>query len=309
MAMGETEARIRRLASRLKQAEYRAGVAQDQIMRTRQGIAGFFQVGAGSGPPTTLNGRIIGGLEITQTPMPDTALRVEGATTLTDYGTYSVPTGIYSLAISGVDPTDTTLNLYPAGPVSPRFTGATPLAYPKAITVNSVNAISPVIPPAAPGYAYLFEATAGTAACLYPVGSLDWSDTKFGTGSSTLNFAGPYGFGPSSQWESPCFTTNSYATIGPGACSAQATTPVAMLLTSNAASNILFKAISPGVNNCPAPGGCTGTLGQILPLAGGFITSMTAPSFDLTTKFDYTWFGTNQLFHNSASRTVRWYEP
>jgi hypothetical protein len=49
MSFSEAEARIRRLSARLQQAEYRMAVAQDQALRTRQGVAGFFQVGADFG--------------------------------------------------------------------------------------------------------------------------------------------------------------------------------------------------------------------------------------------------------------------
>lgn len=272
-----------------------------KLGQTAQKIQGL-RAGA-SYSSTTLNGRIIGGLTVTRTPMPDVTLRVEGGVTAIDYGTYPVPTGIYSLTIGGIDPADTTLNLYPTGPSSPRFAGASPLAWAQAISVGNVNAAADVIPPSSPSYVYNFESSAGSAACLYPIAkALEWDDSRFGIGTATdVGVGAPL-------WFSACFITSSFLN---GLCAAQATTPVQMQLDQFMRTFIAFKTANP-LNNCPVNlASCSGvSFDRNVQVGGVFISAQTQPSFDLTTKFSRTWSGsTNQPFHNSAPRTQRWYEP
>lgn len=310
MAMSETEARIRRLHARLAQVEHRTETLAGRTGRLDQNLVGFYQVGANfGGRPTTLEGRIVGGLTTTLTPMPDTTLRVVGATTSTDYGTYPVPTGIYSLAL-GIDPTDTSVNLYPTGPVSPRFAGATPFTWTRSISVGNVNTLAAVIPSAAPGYGYMFESTMGARGCLYPVGALDWDDSRFGIGSSTTLGQDAFGFSSIAIQQSACFVTSSFADPA-GSCVARPSTAAVLQLDNFARTFIQFKTSSPGLN-CPAAlASCVGFFSdRSIQIPASFFTAFTPPSFDLATKYSLTFGGlTNQLFHNSLPRTIRWYEP
>jgi hypothetical protein len=253
----------------------------------------------GYGCTTTLNGMIVGGIT---TPMPNTSLRVEGQVTGIDYGTYSVPSGVYTIEIAGVHPNDSGLYLYPLGPsTSNRFIGATPFAYTQSINQCQVNAVSPIVPPCAPGFNYLFSSMAGTQAQLYPIGSMGWSDTK-------LLGSGPYGLNAGVTWRSNgCFTTNSYAT---GLCSAVANVPGWMEMTSNMSSLFQFKVVAVGINHCPASGTCPISTGVVaLQIGGAFITSVTDAGEDTTSPYSVTWELTNILFHNSMPRTVMFFEP
>lgn len=254
---------------------------------------------------TTITGKIVGGLTITSTPMPDTSLQVKGGVTGLDYGTYPVTTGVYSIDLFGVDPADTSLDLYPFGPVSPRFNGATPLAFNQAVTRCTSNPMAAVIPPCAPGYAYLLESSAGTGACQYPLGALNCTDSRFGTMTSTLGGAGPYGIG-SPTWLTPCFVATSFTF---GVC-LSVSTAVRMSLVSALNVDLNYQGNSSG---CPVPNTCgppTPVFNRIVGIPGAFISSKTSqPAFDLSAKFDYSWSLTNPLFHNNLPRTVRWYEP
>lgn len=312
MPMSDAEARIRRLGSRLRDAEGRAGSIEARAGRLAQDLAGFNQVGADfGGRTTTLNGKITGGFTFTPVPMPDCSLRVVGHATGIDYGTYAVPTGEYSLYLKVVQ-ADTTLDLYPRGPASsPRFAGAPAFAYPKPINFQDVNAIPAIIPPAAPGYGYLTDnPSAGGFACQYPIGVLTWTESSFGTGTASVANVDAAGVGLGAgnfvEWRGTCFTVSTFAASG---CPARANSPVAMSMLYSGHAKTSYRRVSSG-DGCPALANCSVTLDGLFTAPPGDITSKTCPAVDLSTKFDCTWFtavATGQ-FHNFGSRTVRFYE-
>lgn len=275
-----------------------------------QGIRNLWTDGLGGSNAclTTLNGTITGGLAPTGSvyvPMPNTSLRVVGHTSGIDYGTYSVSTGTYSLSLI-LDPSDTSLDLYPFGPVSPRFNSASPLVYTQPITQCGTNAMAAVIPPAAPGYGYLIHSFSGTFACQYPVGVLDWTDSRIGSGTTTLVNFGPAGISALGSWLSACLTSNTFAAAP---CVARATVPMMFSMLVDGRALVNYMAAS--IGGCPVAGTCPGVgIGNgSFTYAPVLITSKTCPSFDLSTKFDCTWFTNDQLLHNSASHTIRFYEP
>lgn len=303
--MGSFTAELRRFIERLKLMEDDSRTMKRDLIVLRQGMRDLWTETSGiKVSVTTLNGRIVGGLTVSNTPMPDTSLRIEGATTGTDYGTYSVPTGIYSLDLV-IDPSDTSVNLYPAGPVSPRFAGATPLAYAQSISVGSVNTMAAVTPPAAAGYGYILETVGGSFACLYPVGSLAWTDSLIGSGTAAAAGFGTGGIGAGGIWLSACQLGNSFLA---GACPARIGVPLSFVMNQQAQAGIRYNTVS-GVNPCPALAACPGNgFGQSFAF-GAAIVSKTDPSFDLATKFDCTWNISDQMWHNGIANTLRFREP
>lgn len=259
---------------------------------------------------TTIFGRIVGGIRNPDSiPIPDCTLQVVGHITGTNYGTYAVPTGAYSIGILDLNPLDTSLDLYPFGPsYSPRFNAAVPLPYQRSVSAYcGNNNFLDIVPPCSPGYAYLIE-TFSPFYCQYPIGDMAWDDSLLGTGTAVLQGAYFYGISANPTWLSACFTASSFATgPGGGSCAARATTPISMRLGQG--TSILYEA--PTINNCPILGSCPSTPNRAIGIPDSAITSKVDPGIDLTIKFDCTWYQSfsNELFHNFAPRTFRAWEP
>jgi hypothetical protein len=272
MSFSEAEARIRRLMSRLQQAEHRTSVVQDQILRTRQGIGGTYQTGFQQRCTTTITGKIVGG-DAAAAGLAGSTLQVLGHTTANDYGTFSLPLGTYSIAIH-LDPTDTSLDLVATGPGT-RFTIGSPVTQP--VTQCTSNALANIQATPASGYHYM----TGLNACQWPLkNTISYSEaTVFGTGTLTYN-AG------TGLWSQNCSLFNTHAA---GTCAAASNVPVRIGFT--AAGTEQFQCLRSTTTGCPVtgvcgtvPGGTTlGTMGNGI---SGLARAYTCPN--ATTLFSVT---------------------
>lgn len=289
MSFSEAEARIRRLASRLKQAEYRVGVAQDQIMRTRQGIAGFLQISLAGpqGCTTTITGDIFGG---NAAPIPGAMLQVIGGVSAIDYGTFLVSTGSYSIGLT-LDVADTSLDLITTGPGS-RFGTASPVN--RAITQCTTNALAFL--PTVPATGHHFFTSAG--ACAYPV-------------RDSISFTGSLGSGVMTYSAISNASTfdQTWITLSTGPCPTSVSTILRVALATSSGMQSFF----PSTGFCPRAS-ATLTPPFLDHLAVGTIpatsaTSRTCPgiSNDFTITFGGT-AGANDPIIGPGSWTVTFYE-
>lgn len=307
MSLSVAEERIRRLMARLSASEHRAAVVQDRILRTRQDLAGFYQVGAGRGCVTTIVGMIVGGQEFT--PMPNTKLKVVGHQTATIYGTFDLPTGEYSIELT-LDPADTQLEFSTLGPVSPRFSttfgitsGVSYLPYlvfptddsEASIVPCAANAIPRLKPPVPANTFYITGPSTGglgQVGYLYPIYrgpiQVSVSDSVWGVSyASTCELRDTY----ATDLYPAVNDVPSYFTYGGGIASA-AYQPVSSFNH------------APATGTCPiSGGGWSVTCGEQTD-----ITSETHPGVDFSTLWQITWNCSDQMFHNGGPATLQFYE-
>jgi hypothetical protein len=291
MPSSEAEARIRRLMARLQQAENRTRSVEDQIFRTRQNLAGFYQIGVNSRCTTTITGKVVGG-DAAATGLAGSTLHVVGHTSGEDYGTFSLPAGTYSLDLQ-LDPTDTSLDLTATGP-GVRFTTGSVIT--RSIPSQCAsNALANIQATPATGYHYL----TGSLACQYPIkNTLTAQELQiFGTG--VINWVG--------SWSFLCAPVTSQPGTG---CGSAVATAVVLFFADSVSPVLQYPKASltacPVAATCPSPSGPT--VGSML----GAVTltpAITCP--DNSTLFQVVFTGTipaGNLFYPPGPITVKFFE-
>lgn len=286
MSLSVAEERIRRLMTRLAANEHRTRVVEDRILRARQDLAGFYQVGAGRGCTTTIEGKIVGGDNVL--PLPGSTIQVTGHASAIDYGTFLSVDGTYSIAII-LDASDASLDLVITGP-GPRFTAKPPVTV--SVMKCDINPLANIRAQPATGYYYL----SGPETCPYPIGeTLNYVHSLHGSGTMI--------FTSSPSWLTPCLDVTSFAA---GSCASVNTIlRIVMLQTMN----LIFGYHNTSGLPCPTAAVCpTGTTAN-----GNLTATITAKQCpSLTDNFDITYTiagGTEPWFHGPADQTFRLFEP
>ena len=234
---------------------------------------------------TTISGKVIG-CDAAQAPLASSQLRVVGHTTGTAYGTFSVTSGTFALALV-LNPADTSLDLYATGP-GVRF--AESPARIRAITQCTTNAVAAVAAAPATGYHC-------TSEFVYPLAdTLTLVDSVYGTRACT--YVGP-------NWLT---ATINEVTLGSGTCPS-ATTPLTFLVQN--ASSLQVSPFWKSVTSVSCPnlaGPSTGSGGVLILSSGTGTLPGVSAKMDLTVTWPAVGSPSTHIY-GGATATTRVYEP